>query len=239
MKIFALFAVLLLIAQSRILHKHDSIVSAAGNDPVLNNPFSSTLSRLINQGGNSLSTSSVSGWSGSGSQVGGTYPGQAFPGQNMQRPMTGSYPVPGQAYPGQNMGSNFPTNFQGGNFQGGNFPRPNGQFPMGGSGYFSGNTNWPATSMSLSNYRPAWGTTSGNQWSPSWSNVGGGLISLSGLRCSGGMALPGGNQMGGRPIRLTCDAYRSSDICTTPQQCANLMCSRYIRCPSSPRISAA
>jgi hypothetical protein len=79
MKIFVVAAVVLLIAQSRIMHKHDSIVSAAGNDPVLNSPFSSSLARLVNQGGNSLSTSSVSNWS--GSQVGRPYPGQAYPAQ--------------------------------------------------------------------------------------------------------------------------------------------------------------
>lgn len=229
MKIFIVAAILLLIANSRVLHKHDSVVANAGNDPVLNNPFSSTLSRLVGPG-NTLGQSTVSSWSGTGSNVGGNFPAPNFPGQNFGRP----------GFQGPNMGgfigsnTGYPQNFGSGINQAGWRPTN-----LGGSGFTSGNANWPATSMSLSGYRPTWGTMSGSQWTPNWSNNVGGLISLSGIRCSGGVAISGGSQMGGRPIRLTCDAYRSSDICTTPQQCANLMCSRYIRCPSTPRISAA
>lgn len=65
-----------------------------------------------------------------------------------------------------------------------------------------------------------------------WSNTGV-QTRLTGVSCSNGAVYSVGTATYGGPTRLTCNnnGQITSDVCTSLQQCATLMCSRYVRCP--------
>jgi hypothetical protein len=105
------------------------------------------------------------------------------------------------------------------NFGGSSFTQP---------GYNRGSSGWPNTGGSI---RPGSGI-----YRPS--------TSLSGITCSSGHVNPSslGRAFYSGPTRMTCISVggRSfSDVCTSLQQCANLMCSKYVRCPGRTSMSSA
>lgn len=84
-----------------------------------------------------------------------------------------------------------------------------------------------------STIRPGpWGPTPNpNPWSPGGSTLGG-STSMNGVSCMNGVPRSLGQAYYAGPTRMSC-SVGYSDICTSLQQCAGLMCSKYIRCPGS------
>jgi hypothetical protein len=86
-----------------------------------------------------------------------------------------------------------------------------------------------------------------NPWnggsSGSW--VGGRSTSLSGVTCSNGQVNPlsVGSAYYAGPTRMSCNNQFGApiyhDVCTSLQQCASLMCQRYVRCTGRLSMSAA
>lgn len=99
-----------------------------------------------------------------------------------------------------------------------------------------GSTNNPAVDNQLSSLLtriPLGGSTQ--------SSFGGSTIRLTGVTCSNGAVRDMSSASIGGPTRLSCtiNGQTTSDICTSVQQCANLMCARYINCPGRLSMSAA
>jgi len=85
---------------------------------------------------------------------------------------------------------------------------------------------------------------SGNNLGGSTSSLGGATrTSLSGITCSNGQVNPSsvGAATYGGPTKLTCTLPNGqfySDVCTSLQQCAGLMCAKYVKCPGRLSMSA-